>query len=70
MITESWKAVNFGNSFISMSSKSPTELEVTSRIDHSCLLGSKPSNQTKITKNNVGHIHLGREISRLWGVGS
>ena len=29
-----------------MSGKSPTKLEVTSRHDHSCLLGRKASNQT------------------------
>ena len=32
--------------FISMSGKSPMKLEVTSRHDHSCLLGRKASKQT------------------------
>ena len=32
--------------FISVSGKSPIKLEVTSRYDHSCLLGRKASNQT------------------------
>ena len=32
--------------FISMPGKSPMKLEVTSRHDHSCLLGSKASKQT------------------------
>ena len=35
--------------FISLSGKSPTKLEVTSRHDHSCLLGRKASNQTNKT---------------------
>ena len=33
--------------FISMPGKSPMKLEVTSRHDHSCLLGRKASKQTK-----------------------
>ena len=33
--------------FISMAGKSPMKLEVTSRHDHSCLLGRKASKQTK-----------------------
>ena len=33
--------------FISMPGKSPMKLEVTSRHDHSCLLGCKASKQTK-----------------------
>ena len=32
--------------FISMPGKSPMKLEVTSRHDHSCLLGRKASKQT------------------------
>ena len=36
--------------FISMSGKSPMKLEVTSRHDHSCLLGRKASNQTNKIK--------------------
>ena len=35
--------------FISMPGKSPMKLEVTSRHDHSCLLGRKASKQTKQT---------------------
>ena len=31
--------------------KSPTKLEVTSRHDHSCLLGRKASNQSKLCQN-------------------
>ena len=36
--------------FISMPGKSPMKLEVTSRHDHSCLLGRKASKQTKQTE--------------------
>ena len=35
---------------ISMSGKSPMKLEVTSRHDHSCLLGRKASKQTKLKR--------------------
>ena len=37
--------------FISMPGKSPMKLEVTSRHDHSCLLGRKASKQTKQTND-------------------
>ena len=36
--------------FISMPGKSPMKLEVTSRHDHSCLLGRKASKQTNKTR--------------------
>ena len=35
--------------FISMLGKSPTKLDVTSRYDHSCLMGHKASTQTNKT---------------------
>ena len=38
--------------FISMPGKSPMKLEVTSRHDHSCLLGRKASKQTKQTNSH------------------
>ena len=37
--------------FISMAGKSPMKLEVTSRHDHSCLLGRKASKQTNKQTN-------------------
>ena len=36
--------------FMSVSDKSPTKLEVTSRHAHSCLLGRKALNQTHIRR--------------------
>ena len=42
--------------FISMSGKSPTKFEVTSRHDHSCLLGRKPSTQTNKQKQTESYI--------------
>ena len=39
--------------FISMPGKSPMKLEVTSRHDHSCLLGSKASKQTNKQTNHL-----------------
>ena len=39
--------------FISMPGKSPMKLEVTSRHDHSCLLGCKASKQTKKNKQEI-----------------
>ena len=42
--------------FISMPGKSPMKLEVTSRHDHSCLLGRKASKQTnKIRDKRIGY---------------
>ena len=42
--------------FISMPGKSPMKLEVTSRHDHSCLLGRKASKQTN--KDQQGQLTL------------
>ena len=44
--------------FISMSGKSPTKLEMTSRHNHSCLLGCKASNQTKSTERLINGLNF------------
>ena len=46
--------------FISMPGKSPMKLEVTSRHDHSCLLGRKASKQTNkqnCSTSSTRHVH-------------
>ena len=53
--------------FISMPGKSPMKLEVTSRHDHSCLLGRKASKQTnKQTLGPAKFLKIGQEILSLW----
>ena len=50
--------------FISMPGKSPMKLEVTSRYDHSCLLGRKASKQTN--KQNQYHLDVFLSVIKIY----